>query len=156
MVRLSINLSAALNGVTNLRPQDDEYRWNCEIQCAGCREIHDKRVDISAQDSHDLVGAQVNFLWKCKNCKRQSSANIIGHVEPVKQQLCPKWQPLVVIECRGFEITDFRPEGLWAAEGHSGTKFDNIELYDGDWYDYDEKTGQEVAITEMKWDIKRA
>lgn len=38
----------------------------------------------------------------------------------------------------------------------SNTKFDAIDLTEGDWYDYDEKAGDEVSIKEMKWEIKRA
>jgi hypothetical protein len=43
------------------------------------------------------------------------------------------------------------------AEGvDSGTKFTAIELLDGEWFDYDEKAGDEVSIKDLKWDIRRA
>lgn len=43
------------------------------------------------------------------------------------------------------------------AEGaESGTKFEGIELQEGEWFDYDEKANDEVSIKELKWDIKRA
>ena len=38
----------------------------------------------------------------------------------------------------------------------SGTKFSAIDLTEGDWYDYDEKTSEEVSITNIKWQIRRA
>ncbi len=38
----------------------------------------------------------------------------------------------------------------------SSTAFTGIDLADGEWYDYDEKAGDEVAIKEIKWDIGRA
>ena len=38
----------------------------------------------------------------------------------------------------------------------SGTKFDSIDLSDGEWFDYDEKAGEEVSIKEIKWQIRRA
>lgn len=37
----------------------------------------------------------------------------------------------------------------------STTKFTGIELVDGEWYDYDEKAGDEVSIKEIKWEIRR-
>ena len=47
-------------------------------------------------------------------------------------------------------------QGDWLAEGvDSNTKFTGIDLTD-DWYDYDEKAGEEVSIQGLKWDIKRA
>lgn len=38
----------------------------------------------------------------------------------------------------------------------SGSKFTGIDLTDGEWYDYDEKAGEEVSVKEIKWEIVRA
>ncbi|KAJ8107647.1 hypothetical protein ONZ43_g6670 [Nemania bipapillata] len=47
--------------------------------------------------------------------------------------------------------------GEWLAEGtDSGTKFEGIELQDGEWFDYDEKANDEVSIKDLKWEIRRA
>jgi hypothetical protein len=29
-------------------------------------------------------------------------------------------------------------------------------LGEGEWYDYDEKVGEEVSITNIKWEVRRA
>lgn len=43
------------------------------------------------------------------------------------------------------------------AEGtDSGTKFTGIELAEGEWYDYDEKAGEEVGITNLVWGIVKS
>lgn len=48
-------------------------------------------------------------------------------------------------------------QGEWLADGiDSGTKFTGIELIDGEWFDYDEKAGEEVSIKELVWEIRRA
>lgn len=48
-------------------------------------------------------------------------------------------------------------QGEWQAVGaETGTKFSGIDLTDGEWYDYDEKASEEVSITNVKWDIRRA
>ena len=60
--------------------------------------------------------------------------------------------------------TDFTPlfvlpgeQGEWEAKGvESSTPFTSIDLQEGEWYDYDEKTGEEVSIKEVKWEIRRA
>lgn len=38
----------------------------------------------------------------------------------------------------------------------SKTKFTEIDLTEGEWFDYDEKAGEEVSIKELKWEIKRS
>jgi len=48
-------------------------------------------------------------------------------------------------------------QGEWEATGvESSTPFSSIDLSEGEWYDYDEKAGEEVNIKEVKWDIRRA
>lgn len=50
-----------------------------------------------------------------------------------------------------------RSQGEWLAEGaESGTKFTGIDLSEGEWFDYDEKAGDEVSIKDIKWEIKRS
>lgn len=46
----------------------------------------------------------------------------------------------MTIECRGLELVDFAPREGWKAKGaESGTVFEDIDLTDGDYADYDEK-----------------
>jgi len=62
-----------------------------------------------------------------------------------------------MFDCRGLEFVEFIAEGEFLATGtESGTKFSGIELPDGEWYDYDEKSGEEVSITNVEWEIRRA
>lgn len=37
----------------------------------------------------------------------------------------------------------------------SSTKFLEVNLQEGEWFDYDEKAGEEVSITDLKWEIRR-
>lgn len=38
----------------------------------------------------------------------------------------------------------------------SGTTFEGVDLQEGEWFDYDEKVGEEVSIKDLKWEIRRA
>lgn len=83
-----------------------------------------------------------------------------------------KRKNIIDIDCRGLEFTKFRAdvsqphpdihiltttEGDWQATGkESGTKFTAIDLSEGEWFDYDEKAGEEVSIKDIKWEIRRA
>lgn len=47
-------------------------------------------------------------------------------------------------------------QGEWEATGaESSTPFSGIDLSDGEWYDYDEKAGEEVSIKEVEWKLGR-
>lgn len=37
----------------------------------------------------------------------------------------------------------------------SPTKFSDIDLQEGEWFDYDEKASEEVSIKDLKWEIRR-
>lgn len=51
-----------------------------------------------------------------------------------------KYATIVTVECRGLELVGFEPREGWKAKGHeSGTPFEDIDLTEGDWADYDEK-----------------
>ena len=48
-------------------------------------------------------------------------------------------------------------QGEWIANGlESTSKFVAIDLQEGEWFDYDEKVGEEVSIKDVKWEIRRA
>lgn len=54
-------------------------------------------------------------------------------------------------------ITRTAIQGEFLATGiESGTKFTGIDLSEGEWFDYDEKASEEVSITGVQWEIRRA
>ncbi|KAK4166092.1 hypothetical protein QBC43DRAFT_258276 [Cladorrhinum sp. PSN259] len=164
----ALTLSAELEGVTSLRPADTEatpFWYTFKVQCTSCRETHPKTVAVSRFEQNEISGSrgEANFVWKCKNCKRESTASILAAPTAFEVQSEPsknnknKSQKILTFDCRGLEFVEFIPEGEWLAEGlESGTKFTQIDLSEGEWFEYDEKAGEEVSIKELKWDIVRA
>ncbi|KAI1173017.1 hypothetical protein F4777DRAFT_559619 [Nemania sp. FL0916] len=158
----ALTLTAELNGVTNLRPKDNEaspFWYTFMVQCTSCRETHPNAISVSRFEVNELSGSrgEANFVWKCKNCKRESSCSFKTSPKAYEHSEPPKQQTVVEFDCRGLEFTSFLPDGEWLAEGlDSGTKFESIELQDGEWFDYDEKANDEVSIKDLKWDIRRA
>ncbi|KAI1826823.1 hypothetical protein F4861DRAFT_495311 [Xylaria intraflava] len=155
-------LTAEMNGVTSFRPKDSEaspFWYTFTVQCTSCRETHPKPVSVSRFEMNELSGSrgEANFVWKCKNCKRESSCSIKGAPIPYELSEPAKPQTLIEFDCRGLEFTSFSPEGEWLADGvESGTNFEGIDLQDDEWFEYDEKAGDEVSIKELKWEIRRA
>lgn len=71
---LALALTAELNGVTNLRPDDtaeNPYYYSFRVQCTSCREIHPNWVQVSRFEENELSGSrgEANFVWRCKSCK---------------------------------------------------------------------------------------
>ncbi|KAK4115733.1 DUF866-domain-containing protein [Canariomyces notabilis] len=158
----ALTLQAELAGVTNLRPndtQDNPFWYVFKVQCTSCREIHPNTISFNRFETHEMSGSrgEANFVWRCKNCKREASASIQAAPVPYEQSEPTKPQKILQFDCRGLEFTEFVPEGEWLADGlESGTKFTGVELTEGEWFDYDEKAGEEVSVKELKWDIIRA
>lgn len=159
---LALALKAELNGVTDLRPhdtQDAPFYYTFKVQCTSCRETHPNLVSVSRFEQNEVSGSrgEANFVWKCKNCKREHSANIKAAPATYEQTDPPKTVNILEFDCRGLEFTDFKAEGEFLATGaESGTKFASIDLSDGEWFDYDEKASEEVSITGVQWEIRRA
>ncbi|KAG5916591.1 hypothetical protein E4U61_003504 [Claviceps capensis] len=155
-------IKAEQTGVTNLRPddtQDNPFWYMFRVQCTSCRETHDNYVGVNRFESNEMSGSrgEANFVWRCKNCKRESTASIKAAPLAYQQSEPAKPHKIIEFDCRGLEFTEFKPEGEWLAEGtDSGTKFTGIDLSDGEWFDYDEKAGDEVSIKDIQWEIRRA
>ncbi|KAH8601329.1 hypothetical protein B0O99DRAFT_254373 [Bisporella sp. PMI_857] len=158
---LTLTLTADLSGVTELRPNDTEdgpFWYTFKVQCTSCREIHPKYVSVSRFEENEMSGSrgEANFVWKCKSCGRESSASIKAAPLAYNQASPPTRQKIIEFDCRGLEFTEFKPEGEWLATGlESGSKFTAIDLTEGEWFDYDEKAGDEVSIKDLKWEIRR-
>jgi hypothetical protein len=55
-----------------------------------------------------------------------------------------------------MSYTDLSTKGDWEAKAvESTTTFSGIDLLEGEWYDYDEKKGEEVSIKELTWKVSR-
>ncbi|KAK4152037.1 zinc finger protein [Chaetomidium leptoderma] len=149
----ALTLKAELEGVTNLRPKDTQeqyFFYTFKVQCTSCRETHPNPIAVSRFEINEMSGSrgEANFVWRCKNCKRESSATIKDAPIPYQQTEPAKPQKILEFDCRGLEFTEFIPEGEWLVDGlESTTKFEGVELTEGEWFDYDEKAGEEPTAT---------
>ncbi|KAI4124073.1 MAG: hypothetical protein LQ347_005871 [Umbilicaria vellea] len=140
---LALTLTADLTGVTDLHPNDtpeDPYFY-------------------TFKESNEVSGSkgEANFVWRCKSCKRESTATIKAPPIAYKHASPPKRQNIIEFDCRGLEFTEFKADGEWAAKGlESPTTFSSIDLQEGEWFDYDEKAGEEVSVKDLRWEMRRA
>ncbi|KAL9615981.1 MAG: hypothetical protein Q9204_008633 [Flavoplaca sp. TL-2023a] len=159
---LALTLTAELTGVTDLHPLDtseEPYFYTFKVQCTSCRETHPNWVSISRFESTEISGSkgEANFVWRCKACKRESTASIKDAPKTYTHASPPTRQKIIEFDCRGLEFTEFQANGEWLAKGlETPTIFTAIDLAEGEWYDFDEKSGEEVSIKDIKWEIRRA
>ncbi|XP_059840319.1 CXXC motif containing zinc binding protein isoform X3 [Hemitrygon akajei] len=92
-----------------------------------------------------------NMIQKCKLCSRENSIDILKDtINPYNAEDSEKFKTIVQFECRGLEPVDFQPQAGFTAEGtESRTQFDEINLLEKDWNDYDEKIQESVGIYDV-------
>ncbi|OAV91579.1 hypothetical protein PTTG_04260 [Puccinia triticina 1-1 BBBD Race 1] len=166
MVKLKVNLKADLDNLTDLRVKDAmHHRFFFKVKCSNCHEIHHNWVGINRSEELPMSGSKgsANFVWKCQLCQREASASFTdakSKVFPVYTQAQSqehKSLAICTVECRGCEFVEYDIRGEWHCNGAgSGTKFKGIEFDDGEWHDYDEKSGLPVSITNVQTEIVRA
>lgn len=61
------------------------------------------------------------------------------------------FKTIVVFDCRGIEPVEFQPNsGFLVQSAENGQKFEDVDLSEGDWVDYDEKNAESVRIHEFE------
>ncbi|KFW82067.1 UPF0587 protein C1orf123, partial [Manacus vitellinus] len=112
-----------------------------QLKCANCGEVSEKWQYLRLMDSAPLKGGRgsATMVQKCKLCSRENSIDILSQtIKPYNAEDSEKFKTIVEFECR------------FAAEGaESGTPFNDINLLEKDWNDYDEKTKESVGIYEV-------
>eukprot|EP00128_Syssomonas_multiformis_P011581 Colp12_sorted_trinity150504_noHs@20298 len=154
MVHLTLKFKADLENITNLKPADpDNFQWYLKARCGQCGEANDKWIYLTASDVVNLPGSKgtANLHMKCKLCARDNSIEIVeGSIKPYTAEDSGKFAPIVQFDCRGIELFDFSPRDGWVAEGaETGTKFNAVDLSEGEWVEYDEKNKESVGIYEI-------
>lgn len=160
-----LQLKATLENLSILTATDTTstpFEYTFEIQCTSCRETHDKPITINCYEQHEISGSrgEANFVSKCKICRKDCNITIEKSKKAeytFEDSEEGKYVDLLIIEARGVDLVKFIPEnGFFEAKGTKGTKFEEIDLSEGEFYDYDDDASQEVSITEIDWKIVRS
>ncbi|XP_025110791.1 UPF0587 protein v1g245604-like [Pomacea canaliculata] len=151
MPKVALQIQAQMENITNLKTEGDDFRWYLKLKCENCGEETPDYVYLTASENYPLAGGRgdASLVLKCKLCKRENSIDIIpDSFAPYTAEDAGKFKTIVKFDCRGVSPTEFSPRVGWIAEGtESGTPF-SIDLSEKEWYDYDEKAGESVSISE--------
>jgi len=154
MVKTGLQISAQIENLAHFKATGDDFRWYLKLKCSSCGEETSEFVYCSLCETSPLTGGrgQASLVIKCKLCKRENSIDIVSDsLKAYSEEDMGKFKTIVVFDCRGVQPVDFSPRIGWEATGEeSGTVFSDIDLSEEEWYDYDDKAGESVSITELK------
>lgn len=119
-------------------------------------------VYISPAEEHELSGGKgtANFVLKFSRDSKECSCNVVklkGVTRAYTADDAEQFVPIAAFECRGLEPVKFSPEGGWNVQSGGGQKYQDIDLSEGEWCDYDEKSGASVGVYKIdsKFELHR-
>ncbi|XP_005099014.1 CXXC motif containing zinc binding protein [Aplysia californica] len=153
-MKTGLQISAQLENIGSFKASGDDFRWYLKLSCSSCGEETSDYVYCTLRETSPLTGGrgQASLVLKCKLCKRENSIDIVTEsLSPYTEEDSGKFKTIVAFDCRGVQPIDFSPRVGWEAVGlESQTLFSDIDLNEAEWFDYDEKAGESVSITELK------
>ncbi|KAK6461523.1 hypothetical protein DFJ63DRAFT_185108 [Scheffersomyces coipomensis] len=157
MLTYILKAEAVLKNVSNVQPLDNlnyPFDYKFKIQC-GCTKIHDKPIEINSEGRFQVTGfrREANFLFKCKECNRERYATIKRLPNKIDQD--NQWTDILMINTFGIRLLDFIPDDQFECMSLlSNSIIQEIDLSDGEWYDYDQLGNGEISISEVKWKVE--
>ncbi|CAD7089504.1 unnamed protein product [Hermetia illucens] len=155
MVKVGLQISATLENIEEIKTCHPDYSFFLKLKCTNCGEESDKWHDITEservqQSSRTPDG--FNFYMKCKMCSRENTMDIIeGSNATYTSDDAGKMKTIVTFDCRGVEPTDFSPRSGWIVKSsENGQTFDNVDLSEDDWVEYDQKNNNSIGIYEFQ------
>ncbi|EDW10611.1 UPF0587 protein GA18326 [Drosophila mojavensis] len=153
MVRVGLQISATLENIEKLETHPD-YAYFFKLTCSNCGETSEKWHDITEsertqQDSRNTAG--FNFFMKCKMCARENSIDIVEKSNvPYTADDAGKFKTIAIFDCRGVEPVEFSPRTGWKVlSADNGQAFEDVDLSEDDWVEYDQKNKNSVGIYEF-------
>ncbi|ORX43549.1 DUF866-domain-containing protein [Hesseltinella vesiculosa] len=156
-MKLALYFKADLENVTNLAPTADK-EWHFKIECSSCHEVDDNWISFNSEELHDVTGSrgQANLVMKCKFCKREATAQFETSAKMTPISESGQFQKLATFDVRGLELVKFSPRESWTVKGlESNTVFDDVDLTEGEWAEYDEEAGEPVGISNFEVEFRK-
>ncbi|KFO76896.1 UPF0587 protein C1orf123, partial [Cuculus canorus] len=156
--RIGLQLRATLENITRLRAEGEDFRWYLKLKCGNCGEVSEKWQYLRLMDSVPLKGGRgsATMVQKCKLCSRENSIEILSQtIKSYNVITFFKHVSMIIfiiflVQLILKNFLQLCLQAGFAAEGaESGTPFNDINLLEKDWNDYDEKTKESVGIYEV-------
>jgi|UniRef100_A0A7S4LER7 hypothetical protein len=153
MVKLDVMFKCDLENVTELTLPTNA-RWYFNIEFEG----DEKEIYLIPAEKLEVPNSRGEccFVMHSKETKKHATVTFIKNAE-YNESDSGKLKRIGTFECRGCELVKFLPRSGWEASStKSDTSFDDIDLTEGDWADYDERGNESVMISELETEICRS
>ncbi|CAG9329804.1 unnamed protein product [Blepharisma stoltei] len=164
-----ILIKARLDGTRSINPKQN-FRWYFQVRCDRCREINNKEIYLAAEEFHEKAGTPgiFNFAMKCKICENLGTINIINgsikhysafttiiiskrcQIEDYEEGSREIFKSICQCETRGLVIVSFRIGDGFTVESLTNKIWEDVDLSQGDWCEYDENAGTIVGVYEIE------
>eukprot|EP00080_Pristionchus_pacificus_P010188 PDM70208.1 50S ribosome-binding GTPase [Pristionchus pacificus] len=153
---LSLDVKWSLVNITDLEPVDhDNFRWHFKVKCTNCGEAKENWHYIIINEEMEVPGSRGNahLVEKCKLCQRVNTLTIIeDSMKSYSIEKNEEFQSILQMDCRGIEPYEFDPRNDWKGIGpESNSPFDEIDLTEKEWSEYDEKIQEAVEINSFEF-----
>ncbi|KRZ20797.1 UPF0587 protein F46B6.12 [Trichinella pseudospiralis] len=133
--KYSLEIKIVTDTVETLEPNNDNFGW-----------LITEKFDIPGSRG------EANFVRKCKVCGKVGSIDIVdGSISAYDTELGKAWQKVVMFECRGVKPVDFEPGEGWIVTAMTGARYENVDLSEKTWVEYDENTSNAVTIDDINY-----
>mmetsp|Transcript_31907 Transcript_31907/g.53806 ORF Transcript_31907/g.53806 Transcript_31907/m.53806 type:complete len:158 (-) Transcript_31907:718-1191(-) len=152
-----IKLKADLENIKQLIPLP-ENTWKFDIQSTDGGDTKEG-ITVTKGDVIPLDGSkgEANFVMKWPGASAQSYMKIVD-VKNVEgnypEHSSGEWVTILGLECRGLEPIRWVPEMDFIAESVGGHYFEEVDLSEGDWAEYDEEGDASVSIMNIETAIE--
>lgn len=153
MVKFGLEVKMILENVEEIRGCGVDMRWFFKFKCTSCGEVCETWQYVCLAESVETKGGRgsASMVQKCKMCRRENNLDIVKEsVKSYTADDAETFKCLVAFECRGLEPTDFDIRNGWIVICESNKTFDDVDLSEGEWYDYNDESDQSVSITEIQ------
>ncbi len=149
MVVFVIKASAELDNVESLEfPADHD--WCIDLYLTGSGETRE-RVTVSRAKEVEILNSRGTANLVVKVDKTFATVNVEEIPKLTKSSITESRAatPLIAFECRGCEITKWHPTGFFTVTSSDGSRFDEVDLGEGEWCEVDPETNLPVSILDL-------
>lgn len=100
---------------------------------------------------------EANYIMKWPGSKTQAYIKIVelkGVSGSYTDENSGKWVTVLALECRNLVPTAWRVARDFVAESAGGHYFEDVDLGEGDWAEYDEENDESVSIMNVECKVE--
>jgi len=158
MVKIALSIKAVLENVVEVKGLDDDFRYYLKLKCTSCGEVTDSWQYVCLAESVETKGGRgsASMVLKCKMCKRENHIDILKDtIKSYTIDDSESFKVVVAFECRGVEPIDYDFRSGWCVYSDMNKIFEDVDLNEKEWYDYNDENNEPVSITEVEHQFKK-